>query len=155
MSSPNKVTRLWEGVGMGVLVEVARDEWKQERIVALMWLWWPKHLNPLLSLSDSPVALGCLASKDVPTHECVPSTERIEELNHPLWTSILGTSLPGCPFPFLGTASRGHIRDPRGPGITLYSDEMFGKDILRFGRRDSKAQPKDVAWHCAGAVLHT
>lgn len=65
MSSPNKVTRLWEGVGVGVLVEVARDEWKQERRVALMWLRWPEHLNPLLSLSDSPVSWTALPHKMV------------------------------------------------------------------------------------------
>lgn len=57
MSPPNKVARLWEGVGVGVLVEVARDEWKQERRVALMWLRWPKHLNPFLSLFNPPLWL--------------------------------------------------------------------------------------------------
>lgn len=48
--------------------------------------------------------------------------------------------------PSLGSASREHTGDPE---IVLYFDETFRKDIPRFGGRDSKAQPKDLAWHCA------
>ena len=120
MSSPNKVTRLWEGVGVGVLVEVVRDEWKQERRGALVWLQWPEHLNPLLSLSNIRVALGCLASKDVLTHGCSPSMEGTEGLSHPSRSCILGHSPPRLPLPWgQPAAGTGESREALGSHFIL------------------------------------
>lgn len=83
LSSPNEVVRLWEGVGVGVLEEVARDEWKQERRVALMWLQWPKHLNPLLSLCSTPVVWAAVPPKMLP----------VMSLLH-LWKGRMGSAVP-------------------------------------------------------------
>lgn len=144
MSSPNKVTRLWEGVGEGMLVEVARDEWKQERRVTLMWLRWPDTLTlccPFLTLLW--LGLPCLTKQSdpwgCPIYEKDRQAQSSPQGLHP-------GAHPSKAVPFLGSASCEHTG---GPGIVLYFDETFRKDILRFGGRDSKAQPKDLAWHCA------
>lgn len=118
MSSPNKVTRLWEGVGVGVLVEVARDEWKQERRVDLMWLPQPEHLNPFLSLHNTHVALGCLAWKDVLAHECSSSAEGIEGLSHPPGSRILGHVPPRLSLPW-GQPAVGTGESPEALGSCL------------------------------------
>jgi len=60
---------------------------------------------------------------------------------------------PSQTAPSLGTASCRHRREPRGPGIALYFDKIFGKDTVRFGRRNSKVQPKDLAQHCASVAF--
>lgn len=70
---------------------------------------------------------------------------RIDRLNHPPQELHPGTH-PFKTVPFLGVASHEHTGDP---GIVLYFDETFRKDKPRFGGRDSKAQPKDLTWHCA------
>lgn len=70
---------------------------------------------------------------------------RIDRFNHPPQELHPGAD-PSKTVPFLGTASHEHRG---GPGIVLYFDETFRKDIARFGGRDSKAQPKDLTWHCA------
>lgn len=58
-----------------------------------MWLRWPEHLNPLLSLSDTAVAVGCLASEDALTHKCSSSMEGIDGLNHPPRSWNTGSSI--------------------------------------------------------------